>query len=81
MPSTRDASRLGRSSRPSSTPKSEQRWKSSGHRTKGEFIYTWDGEPVHVPDLYVPEHVGTPTGLYDVYGDEILKPPRKIGFV
>lgn len=48
---------------------------------KQEFIYDYSGDAIHVPLLYVPDHVGTPTGILDSEGEEIIRPPRKMGFV
>ena len=33
-----------------------------------------------VPDLYVPEHEATDTGLLDARGDSIWRAPRPVGF-
>jgi hypothetical protein len=39
-----------------------------------------DYEHSHVPDVSVPEHIETDTGLIDIRGEAIVRFPRPIGF-
>ena len=44
-----------------------------------ETGYWYDNGPL-LPDLGVPEHVPTDTGLVDMQGRPIMRAPRPVGF-
>jgi hypothetical protein len=44
-----------------------------------ERAYWYDNGPL-LPDIGVPEHVATDTGLVDKRGDPIMRAPRPVGF-
>lgn len=61
-------------------PRIGDRVVSTNKKPKSSILYSWLGE-VSLPDLSVPDHVGTPTGILDANGEEIVRQPRKIGFI
>lgn len=40
----------------------------------------WATEPGRIPDICVPEHEATNTGLLDVNGSAIMRAPNPMGF-
>jgi hypothetical protein len=45
------------------------------------YTYSDDMGQVFTPDLFVPEHLATPSGILDHNGNMIYHPPRRIGFL